>query len=497
MKSRIKLRSCVAFLLIIILVFSLLLSCSDTGQEKNDDIKNTETSEHNTEETTVSDRELSDLPDKYDLEEYEYRIMNSDYSWDNFRCNLINTTDISGEILNDTVYNRNTMLQEKYNFKITEISTGTADPTTNLVKMVLSGDDVCDVAVCTITNALKSVYTNAFMDVEDVPNINIKKRYWDQEMIEQLALKGTVYFLSGDILLSDDDSLTFTMFNREMADDYSMENLYDVTRAGKWTYDKMIECIKVVYTDLNNDGKYDQNDIIGVLFHQSTSFSAYMASCNVSLSYTDSENNIQLLSDTAHAVDAYDKLAELLRTPGYAYNWANFGSAETQANVIISMFENKQVLFSNAIISQVRRFYRNINTNFGVLPMPKLSETQEQYITSGTGMHALFIPITNKNLEKTGFVTEALAAESYQLTDAYYYTALESKYTRDAESFEMIKLGTERIIYDMAAIYGWGSLYSSLNNALHNGIAFSSIYASGKNAAAKDIEKFLSSIEKK
>lgn len=497
MKRWIKLRSRLAVLMSALMLISpVFISCTDSGSGKAEETTAAAT-EGITEQTTAAGHELSDLPDTHDLSGYEYRIMNSDYSWDNFRCNLINAKELTAEILNDTVYNRNLMLKDKYNFKITEISTGAADPTSSLTKSVLAGEDVCDVAVCTLSTALKSVYSNIFVDVEDVPNINITKSYWDQGMIEQLSLKGVVYFLSGDILLSDDDSLSFTMYNRQMADGYGIENLYDTTREGKWTYDKMMECIKTVITDLNNDSKFDQNDVIGVLYHKGTCFNAYLASCNVSLCYTDADENIQLISDTTHAVDAYDKIAQLLTTQGYAYDWTKFGNAEVQANGIITMIESKQALFSNMIISQVRRFYRNIATDFGILPMPKLDESQESYITSGTGSHALFIPSTNIHLEETGFITEAMAAASYELTDVYYHTALESKYTRDAESYEMIELGTEKIIYDMAAVYGWGSLYSTLNSALHSGVAFTSIFTSGRTATAKLIEVFLASIEKK
>ena len=45
--------------------------------------------------------------------------------------------------------------------------------------------------------------------------------------------------LNGDILVTDNDSMMMTMYNRPLAEDFGIENLYDAVREGRWTYDLM------------------------------------------------------------------------------------------------------------------------------------------------------------------------------------------------------------------------------------------------------------------
>lgn len=482
------------------LVLSVLLltigtvACADKGDittETSGSAATETTAAGTLAETTAetSKHDTSDLPER-NLGGFEYRILSMDTNWDSIRLNTIVADAISGEIINDTIYARDLALTEKYNFKFKYISNGTSDPAAAVRTSVLAGEDSCEIAVCALTTGLKYVTSGIFANMNEIPNVNTEKNYWNQSAISDLSIKGKVYFLLGDIMISDDDGLTLTMYNTAMAKDYDIPDLYALAREGKWTYDMMIANMKKVVSDLNSDGKYDSKDNIGLLFFKDSGLAQYYAAADTLLFTKDAEDVPCIISDTTRAVDVYGKIKELLTTPGYTYDWKGFGGSAEQIAGITTMIENKQVLFQNMIMSQVRRFYRDIKTDFGILPLPKFDENQECYCTYGN-CHAIYIPATNKHLDETGFITEALGAASGELTDVYYGVCLESKYTRDEQSFEMIELATEKIIFDMGMIYGWGGLFTSLNTSLHAGNEFSAVYKSAEKIAEKEIAKFL------
>ena len=63
--------------------------------------------------------------------------------------------------------------------------------------------------------------------------------------------------------------------------------------------------------------------------------------------------------------------------------------------------------------------FRDNKNPFGVLPYPKYDEAQTNYYTMSDGAHALLsVPVTVKDAEFTGIITEALCAESPRQTIA-------------------------------------------------------------------------------
>ena len=100
---------------------------------------------------------------------------------------------------------------------------------------------------------------------------------------------------------------------------------------------------------------------------------------------------------------------------------------------------------------------RNMGSLYGIVPMPKLDETQDQYYSyAHDTMTAYGIPLTvvDEELEMVGAFMEALAAESYRtLTPAYYELALKTKYVSDEESVQMLDLVIDSFYVDAGVLY--------------------------------------------
>lgn len=451
-------------LIVMLLLCTTIFSASCGNSQASDNFTEPVATETTTADTLPDDgRDKSDLPDDYNLGGYTLRLLSMTENSNSTSMYIIAPDEVNGEVLNDTIYNRNVEVYAKYNFDIENIY---ADDVMSAVNQaVLAGDDVYDVALPYLDRIAPQADSGLCLDLYNIDNLNLSKNYWDQNFRSSLSLGGKLYFTTGDIMVSDDDNLMIMLYNRDLGDDLGVENLYDAVWDGRWTYGLLRKYVKSTASDVDGDGKITENDQVGFLWASNNCAAPHFAAVN-SLLFTKDENDLPVMnSDLERAYAIYDILTELLDQSRYSLDWIQFEGE--QVNVITSLVSNKQVLFQNMILSQLRRLYRDVTADFGVLPMPKYNEEQEYYYTTlWKSFEVITVPATNTHTAETGFILEALAAASYDISNAYYDICLESKYTRDAESFDMIELAREHVIYDIGFIYDFGKMYSSITSSV-------------------------------
>jgi hypothetical protein len=102
-----------------------------------------------------------------------------------------------------------------------------------------------------------------------------------------------------------------------------------------------------------------------------------------------------------------------------------------------------------------------METDFGILPLPKYDEEQEQYhdLVSLWAANMISVPKSLSDQERTGIIIEALSAESmYTLTPAFYDVVLKTKAARDEDSAAMLDLIFEARAFELGNLYAWGGL---------------------------------------
>ena len=93
---------------------------------------------------------------------------------------------------------------------------------------------------------------------------------------------------------------------------------------------------------------------------------------------------------------------------------------------------------------------RASDIDYGVLPLPKYDEKQENYITPSFDCQ-FAIPTTANDLDKISLLIEAYSSAGYNITrEAYFETALSIKYTRDDDSVEMLGIISDTLAVDLA-----------------------------------------------
>jgi len=430
---------------------------------------------------------LPDLPDiNYGGYEFTFLSMtdDKDYDWDDFLAEEYN-----GDVINDAKYERNIYVEDKYGVTINTVNIG-RDPMNNGTAMLkrahAAGDNNYDAAVLSIFDSAGSTTAGYLMDINSMPHINLSQPWWDQKANADLSIKDRIFFTTGDISKHMHNVSGTIIFNKQIAANYGLENLYQVVREGRWTWGKLSETTKMVSADLDGNGIFDENDLYGITIGDDIIFSI-ITSIGEKCASVNADGIIELTIYNERTVAAYDILMDFI--------WDETTTYQFQRNPKqpqMRMFENNQILFYETWMF-VAIDLRGMETDFGILPYPKLNEQQRDYYTHIGNWDARFIcvPAMQEDAERTGVIIEALAAESrYSVRPAYYDIALIGKHLRDEESEEMLDIILGTRTYDIGWYYNFGDYYWGMLNIIRQKAGnFASVYEKGLGRAEREIEK--------
>jgi hypothetical protein len=94
---------------------------------------------------------------------------------------------------------------------------------------------------------------------------------------------------------------------------------------------------------------------------------------------------------------------------------------------------------------------------YGIIPIPKMDETQEGYQTFLHDQFTAFgivSTVKEDRLQMMGAFLEAMAEESYRtLVPTYYELALKTKYVSDEESGQMLDMIYRSVYIDAGVLY--------------------------------------------
>ena len=122
---------------------------------------------------------------------------------------------------------------------------------------------------------------------------------------------------------------------------------------------------------------------------------------------------------------------------------------------IMTTMINDQTIFTTWMLTGVN-YLRDMQSDFGIIPMPKLDENQAEYKTYvHDGTTVFCIPTTTPDADMSAAVLEAMCAETYRtVTPAYFETVLKDKYARDSETSQMLDIIAASVYLDIGYIYG-------------------------------------------
>ena len=376
----------------------------------------------------------------------------------------------NGEPINDALYKRDRLIEDKYNIKINYTLFEIGSLFDKASEIIMAGDDEIDVMFGNMRVYARAFIENGLiLDMNKIPGIDLSKEWWHQRANQGLEINGVMYFATGDITPRYIYSPFLMMFNKQLFDDYNYEYPYAAVREGTWTLDMMQSLIKDKYRDLNNNIERDFDDFYGFA-NEGWAYPMYSGFGESLLSIGSGEP--VLTCDNVNAIDKMMKLGEFFSTPDVNHiNWHNVYDSN-------NIFKADRAIFSMQSSSDLYLF-TDMETDYGILPLPKYDETQDRYYSfvNGSAATAIMIPITVRDTARVGTLTEAMAAASrYTSTPAAYEVTQLTKQTRDEDSVEMLRLVASTARYDLCAFLDWGSICTTVDKLILEG---------GKNATSR------------
>ena len=415
-------------------------------------------------ETTGGDNGNTDatlnVPDTmYDDEELCF-LTRDEGLWSTLEIYAADQTSESDNI-NNAVFERNDRIYQDYGVIVTEIKKVTHSEHNTTVSKEVSAPSGDFQAIITNTVNSASYATSGYLwnlYSEDIEYLNVNNPWWDVNMAKGMSIDDKLYFATGDLLTSDNDATFVIFFNKEIAKDKGVPDLYDLVTNKQWTMDKFYE-YEVQVTEQTNDGKLAYNEGIYGFAYTVDSPSCFLFSGGVTMCTKD-ENDIPVYAlNVDLAQNIVDKGKQLFSKDVSV----DITSPADGTDIVTAgqrAFGENHALFFGEVMQSVTRL-RGYEADFGILPYPMYSAQQGNYYSM---MHVTASVVSiprSVNADDVVMVNSMIEAMAYHavdtLTKQYYDINLKTKGARDEQSGPMIDMILAHRVCDLAYYYGWGS----------------------------------------
>ena len=415
---------------------------------------------------------------------------------------LVEADNLGDSTIIKAVTERNNLI--KSNFGVTIKRRQEANLGTFVTNAIESEEVAYDAFMVGVQSGLTIACKGGVLDLDvDTQYLDLSGDWWDQGIKENLLLARGSYIAVGDLLTVDKDATWCVLFNKA---NLSSKNkgvnetvLYNLVTSGDgvkggWTIDKLVEYAKQHYTEENNTdtngqiynpgytgngmyGYYTQKETATVLL-QSGGFTPTLVDTTELCGVVDNLNNNKQFDEAIIKVKSV--FGDVVDQPWFldlntVCDGAAAGEDRWQTHARGS-FSNNRATFFMCHIGTID-LLSDMQSDFGVLPIPKLYEDQLDYantIQYGNA-HCYIIPDRNKEAlnEKSGYILEAMAyyssqefADTESLNYAYYYKVLRGKGTRDDASWAMLDLIFDNRVYDLACALNIANVNSVIQGAV-------------------------------
>ncbi len=452
--------------------------------------------------------EITDLPDSFgeelrDFDGMKFNVLTKKNRGKGQAFNitdLVSEGELGDEAINEAVETRNANLYDVFGFIVERSQKGTqfgAKDAAN--EAMLKQDKTYKAFILGVAEGLSIACEGKLVNLTYSNYVDFSREYWDDAVINNLLLNGGAYIALGDINTTDEDCTMCVLFNKELWTELSgndPKELYDLVKSGGWTLQAMKNYSMQYHrkggtsstTDkwdptYTGDGTYGcavENGDPTVLLQASGNtvskqddYSAYGFINNMQ-GNAEFYQAAQVMFDFFGGTDKYEWQLNYERDVG------NITGEDRWETVMRRAMKDDKVLFYMNHVGSIA-LLRDMDSDFGVLPLPKVTADQEMYGNTIQYSNATCYAIpayTDEENEAAEYILEAMcyySSESYfeaigsdgsrSLKYAYRETVLKRKATRDDESMEMLDLVFNNRIFDIAIALDINEITKALPNA--------------------------------
>lgn len=463
----------------LILLVALLIQASACSNVSDDDKGNESISQNQTDDT-----ELSDGLGEYDFGNAEFNIVTCEA----FFFSPYDPEEENGDILNDAAYKRNRTVEDRFNCQInyTMLQGSSHEAADEIRQSTMAGDSEYQLGIVHCYDGLKGLIADGLvLDWNKVENVDFSNPWWNSSFNSTLSIENILPCASSDFIYFNSGCI---YFNKDLAEKYEIESPYQLVYDGKWTWDKLDEIALTVADDLDGDGFNGDNDQYGYSIIKNHRMVPVTYSYGISPSSKDDDGYITL--DNLGS----EKMNTIVQNY-YELLFENQGAIALTSDELVP-FRNGKVLFLHYVTQNIQAL-RDIEWDFGILPMPKYNEEQEEYYSLAQSC-VMVIPATETDTEFVGTIIEALSADSYyNVLPALYDVSFNNKYLRDDDSIKMFDIIKNSLIYDPIWNYNTSNNISFFLTILidENSANTASYYAANHESAEEELRDFFDKVK--
>ncbi|MCL2815551.1 MAG: hypothetical protein FWD23_13200 [Oscillospiraceae bacterium] len=419
---------------------AVLFSCGSAGDNNpngfdspadSSDFDNSDNVDEKTDNSLYND----DLPE-FDFNGEKFKMLTFPERPDTYTSFIYE--EQTGDIVEDSVYLVNRTVEARFNIEFEQMLTSSWNDMPDYVRRnVRAGDYAYDFVNIGDRLAMNLAMEGKFFHpMNELTHVNLEKLYWDQNLQKDMSVGNVLYFTYGSNMLSTYDYICLLIFNKQIASDFGLENMYNLVREGKWTIDKMYQLGAEVVTDLNGDGVMNKEDRYGVLMAFNYYYPGFWAAERLPLIDKD-ENDLPYFNVPGNEklFAIFDKLYD------YAHTGIEFDTPGLAETGPFPMFIENRGLFANATMYTLKHV-RGMEVDYGILPYPTLDEigAGAPYSARLCVATAVIVPVT-ANPDRASVILEALACEyEKRVVPNYLNISVQVKGVRDDESIEMLQM---------------------------------------------------------
>ena len=408
-----------------------------------------------------------------DCGEEDFTFLNITTEWDFYTA--IVHEEVTGEVLDDAIFNRNKLIEEKFNVNLKETGINIMSIRDMLRRTIMAGEDIYDAAYCAgqdNNNNIGSLITSGLLhNLNNIAELNLDGNWWNQNIKNDATIgdHDALYFAGCDINIMNLQGAWCVFFNETMFSDLGLDMPYDSVKNGRWTFDEFHGYMKAG-ARLNGAADFSW-DLGGPAIYGMTSYeygmAALIAASGERYILKDEARMPRLAVENERFYNVSEKIADMMSITGEYQNANNYATGfhfemifrDSKAAMLIGEFKAADV-------------FRTMESVYGIVPLPKYNEAQQSYYTIVHNTSPLLVvPVTNNNLSRTGIILDALAYLSHKdVTPIFFDITLSLKRLHNEDSVEMLKIIRDSVFVDLGTVFGWTwDLSSNIFNALDKG----------------------------
>ena len=398
--------------------------------------------------------------------------------------------EMNGNVVNDAVYTKIANVGDRFNVDIvlTEACLDDGNDQAVLLKSIAAGEDSCEIAQGHDISMANASLEGDFINVYDLPYLDFEKPWWPDATLESMTVLGQMYLMFNNISYENLTATRVMYFNKSLMTDMGFAYPYETVYEGTWTLDEIRNLSDSAYIDLNGNGKRDAFDQYG--FVSPTYFYCCMEPFCLEPYRKDENGGLYYSMDVERTSELVEKFYNLL---------FGEGGFKNSYDTVVKLFSDGRAMFDYSTLGDAVNKFNVSEVVYGILPMPKLNEEQDQYYGGSTD-RPIAVPITvdPANLDSIGLVVEALNAEGYRnVYPAVYEITMKNRYADQTDDAKMLDIIHDNTIISFTYLFGnFASAYNKLFETLFNAGTPNTNVASWKAANNKVQTKYVAKLMK-